>query len=136
MLPELSATAPHVWGRAGARLGLVCRDGPRTNDMQRLLTDSGFRVACFADGASAMNACEAAPPQAAKLFKKLECFCFELQEFGPGEEKAMPVRFIVDADLPDNVQSISLSYALFDITELSGGQESREGSSTQTLGGG
>ena len=31
----------------------------------------------------------------------------------------MPMRFIVDADLPDNVQSISLSYALFDITELS-----------------
>ena len=30
----------------------------------------------------------------------------------------MPMRFIVDPALPDNVQSISLSYALFDITEF------------------
>ncbi len=76
------------------------------------------------------------PLTAAEYFHKTECFCFESQVLEPGEEMAMPMRFIVDANLPDNVQSISLSYALFDITELSGGQERPEGSSTQTLGGG
>ena len=60
-----------------------------------------------------------APPQAAKLFKKLECFCFELQEFGPGEEKAMPVRFIVDADLPEYIDTITLSYTFFDAAQVS-----------------
>ena len=28
----------------------------------------------------------------------------------------MPVKFIVDRDLPDNVNTITLSYTLFDIT--------------------
>ena len=32
----------------------------------------------------------------------------------------MPMRFIVDRDLPKNVQSINLSYALFDITDAVG----------------
>ncbi|MEM8767652.1 MAG: cytochrome c oxidase assembly protein [Pseudomonadota bacterium] len=75
------------------------------------------------------------PLTATEFFHKTECFCFESQVLEPGEEMAMPMRFIVDADLPDNVQSISLSYALFDITELSGSQELPEGSSTDTLGG-
>ena len=76
------------------------------------------------------------PLTAAEYFHKTQCFCFESQVLEPGEEMAMPMRFIVDSDLPGNVQSISLSYALFDITELSGGQEQLEGSSTLTLGGG
>ena len=60
-----------------------------------------------------------APPQAAKLFKKLECFCFELQEFAPGEKKAMPVRFIVDSELPDYIDTITLSYTFFDAQSVS-----------------
>jgi cytochrome c oxidase assembly protein Cox11 len=45
------------------------------------------------------------------------------------------MRFIVDSDLPDNVQSISLSYALFDITELSGGQAQLEAVGHESAGG-
>ena len=60
-----------------------------------------------------------APPQAAKLFKKLECFCFELQDFAPGEKKAMPVRFIVDSSLPEYVDTITLSYTFFDAESVS-----------------
>lgn len=60
-----------------------------------------------------------APPQAAKLFKKLECFCFDLQEFEPGEKKAMPVRFIVDSDLPEYIDTITLSYTFFDAERVS-----------------
>jgi len=61
------------------------------------------------------------PQSAAAHFHKTECFCFERQTLGPGESMNMPMRFIVGPELPNNVQSISLSYALFDVTELAGG---------------
>ena len=60
------------------------------------------------------------PVAAAQYFHKTECFCFNQQILQPGEEVAMPMRFIVDRDLPKNVQSINLSYALFDITDAMG----------------
>jgi cytochrome c oxidase assembly protein subunit 11 len=58
------------------------------------------------------------PPRAAEFFHKTECFCFESQVLEPGETLEMPMHFIVDPDLPKNMTSISLSYALFDITDL------------------
>ena len=58
------------------------------------------------------------PPKAAEYFHKTECFCFNSQVLEPGETMEMPMRFIVGPELPRNVQSISLSYALFDITEF------------------
>ena len=51
-----------------------------------------------------------APGQAAKYFSKTECFCFTRQALGPGEGKEMPLRFIVDPELPENVRTVSLSY--------------------------
>ena len=57
-----------------------------------------------------------APAQAAEHFKKLECFCFNEQTFGPGEVKVMPVRFIIDSDLPYYIDTITLSYTFFDTT--------------------
>ena len=59
-----------------------------------------------------------APQQAASHFKKLDCFCFTTQEFAPGEEKEMPVRFIVDSDLPEYIDTITLSYTFFDTARL------------------
>jgi len=60
-----------------------------------------------------------APAEAAKLFRKLDCFCFEQQSFEPGEAKEMPVRFIVGSDLPDYIDTITLSYTFFDATRMS-----------------
>ncbi len=60
-----------------------------------------------------------APQQAAKYFKKLECFCFTTQEFASGEEKRMPVRFIVSSDLPAHIDTITLSYTFFDTERVS-----------------
>jgi cytochrome c oxidase assembly protein subunit 11 len=57
------------------------------------------------------------PFKAAAHFHKTECFCFNSQVLEPGETMEMPMRFVVSPDLPGNVESISLSYALFDITE-------------------
>ncbi|MDT8403565.1 cytochrome c oxidase assembly protein [Sulfuriflexus sp.] len=54
-----------------------------------------------------------APFRASKYFNKTECFCFSQQTFGPGEGREMPLRFIVDPDLPKDVRTITLSYTFF-----------------------
>ena len=58
------------------------------------------------------------PFKAANYLHKTECFCFERQSLAAGASMEMPVRFIIDQDLPDDVSTVTLSYALFDITEL------------------
>lgn len=57
-----------------------------------------------------------APSKAAAFFHKTECFCFSQQVLQPGERIEMPVRFIVDRDLPPDVHHLTLAYTLFDIT--------------------
>jgi cytochrome c oxidase assembly protein subunit 11 len=59
-----------------------------------------------------------APGSAAQYFHKTECFCFSRQTLGPGQELEMPMRFFVAPELPRGLDSISLSYTLFDVTEL------------------
>ncbi len=54
------------------------------------------------------------PGPANKYFTKMECFCFKQQTFKPGEEKEMPLIFVVDPDLPKNINTISLAYTFFD----------------------
>ncbi|MCQ4259640.1 cytochrome c oxidase assembly protein [Stutzerimonas stutzeri] len=56
------------------------------------------------------------PSKAAAYFHKTECFCFTQQVLQPGERIEMPVRFIVDQDLPADVRHLTLAYTLFDIT--------------------
>jgi cytochrome c oxidase assembly protein subunit 11 len=59
------------------------------------------------------------PAQAGKYFKKLDCFCFSAQELAAHETRELPVRFIVDPDLPGYVDTITLSYTFFDTARLS-----------------
>lgn len=54
-----------------------------------------------------------APGLAAAYFQKTECFCFTQQELRPGEEKVMPVTFIVDSQLPQKMNELILSYTFF-----------------------
>ncbi len=56
------------------------------------------------------------PSRAAAYFHKTECFCFTQQVLQPGERIEMPVRFIVDRDLPADIRHLTLAYTLFDIT--------------------
>jgi len=56
-----------------------------------------------------------APGYAAKYLHKVECFCFNRQRLKGGEEIEMPVRFYVSADLPEEVNTLSLSYTLFQV---------------------
>ena len=60
-----------------------------------------------------------APVVASSHFKKIECFCFESQEFQAGESRAMPLQFIVDPDLPDYVDTITLQYTFYDTERVS-----------------
>ncbi len=53
------------------------------------------------------------PGQAAAYFQKTECFCFTEQVLKAGEEKTMPVVFIVDPAIDKDVNEISLSYTFF-----------------------
>jgi cytochrome c oxidase assembly protein subunit 11 len=55
------------------------------------------------------------PPQAAQYFRKLECFCFAKQTLQAGEHRQMPVVFVVDAALPKDVATITLSYTFFEV---------------------
>ena len=54
------------------------------------------------------------PVSANEHFKKLECFCFNNQEFAANEARALPVQFIIDPDLPEYVDTITLSYTFFE----------------------
>jgi len=53
------------------------------------------------------------PTKAALYFTKTECFCFSEQKFEGGEGREMPVRFVVGADLPPEIHTITLSYTFF-----------------------
>ena len=71
-----------------------------------------------------------APGLAAKYFSKTECFCFTRQALGPGEGKEMPLRFIVDPELPANVRTVSLSYTFFQAKPEEAGKEISMGAGT------
>ncbi len=56
-----------------------------------------------------------APMQAGQHFTKLECFCFAEHMLAPGESKQWPVVFVIDAKLPKDVTTITLSYTFFEV---------------------
>lgn len=53
------------------------------------------------------------PRHAVQYFKKLECFCFTQQTLAAGEVRRMPVVFVIDPDLPKDINTITLSYTFF-----------------------
>jgi cytochrome c oxidase assembly protein subunit 11 len=54
-----------------------------------------------------------APNEASGYFTKTECFCFTEQRLAAGEQRLMPVRFIVNPSLPGDVGAITLSYTFY-----------------------
>jgi len=55
------------------------------------------------------------PQLAGRYFKKLECFCFTQQTLAPGEVRRMPVAFVIERDLPQDVGTVTLSYTFFEV---------------------
>ena len=58
------------------------------------------------------------PGKAARYVKKTECFCFNQQPFKAREKKIMPVRLMLERELPADLNTVTLSYTFFDVTEL------------------
>lgn len=54
-----------------------------------------------------------APNVASTYFNKTECFCFTEQLLDAGESRDMPVRFLVDPDLPASVNTLTLAYTFY-----------------------
>ncbi len=65
------------------------------------------------------------PARAAEYFHKTECFCFNQQPLDGGTSAEMPLQFIVDQDLPRDIRTITLSYTIFDVTDMAGGVAAR-----------
>jgi len=55
------------------------------------------------------------PQLAVRHFRKIECFCFTQQTLKPGEVRRMPVVFVIDRELPRDVDTVTLSYSFFEI---------------------
>jgi len=68
-----------------------------------------------------------APGYAAKYMKKTECFCFNRQTLKAGESMDMPVLFHIDSDLPKNVNTLTLSYTLFDVESVKTKSDQKQG---------
>jgi cytochrome c oxidase assembly protein subunit 11 len=47
--------------------------------------------------------------------KKLDCFCFTQQTLAAGETRRMAVSFVLDADLPAEINTLTLSYTFFEV---------------------
>lgn len=56
------------------------------------------------------------PAEAASYLHKTQCFCFSQQTLQPAQRLEMPVRFIVDRELPAHVRQLTLAYTLFNIS--------------------
>ena len=60
------------------------------------------------------------PGEAAAYMQKVECFCFNRQDFEPGEVRDMPLVFRLDPALPADISTVTLSYTFFRISDQGG----------------
>jgi cytochrome c oxidase assembly protein subunit 11 len=97
-----------------------------TADVNSMIVNPGrvyfatFTAKNLADvGKTAQAVPSVAPATASKHFKKIECFCFTRQEFTANESREMPLQFIVDPELPEYIDTITLQYTFFDTLRVS-----------------
>ena len=55
------------------------------------------------------------PSLAGRFVRKLDCFCFTQQTLAAGETRRMAVSFVVDATLPSDINTFTLSYTFFEV---------------------
>ena len=55
------------------------------------------------------------PQLLGKYLKKLECFCFSKQVLKPHEVRQMPVQFMIEPGLPEDVNTVTISYTFFEL---------------------
>ena len=80
------------------------------------LTQVTFEVRNSSDRAVTGQAIPSFGPQlAGRYFKKLDCFCFTQQTLAPGEVRRMPVAFVIEPGMPEDVNTVTLSYTFFEV---------------------
>jgi cytochrome c oxidase assembly protein subunit 11 len=55
------------------------------------------------------------PALAGRFVRKLDCFCFTQQTLAAGETRRMAVSFVLDATLPVDINTMTLSYTFFEV---------------------
>jgi len=73
------------------------------------------------------------PGQASKYFNKIECFCFTQQTFKPGEAREMPLRFVIDPNLPKKISTVTLAYTFFETQLKARPENSAQDSKSEKL---
>jgi cytochrome c oxidase assembly protein subunit 11 len=56
------------------------------------------------------------PPLSVKYFHKVQCFCFNKQTLNGGEVMKLPMIFQIDRKIPEEINTITLAYTLFNVT--------------------
>jgi cytochrome c oxidase assembly protein subunit 11 len=56
------------------------------------------------------------PRNLERYLKKFECFCFTKQELKGGEVRQMPVKFVIDPEIPADIHTVTISYTFFKLT--------------------
>lgn len=80
------------------------------------LTTVAYEVSNTRDFAVSGQAVPSYGPQvAARYFMKMDCFCFTQQMLEARETRTMPIAFVVDPELPADVNTIVLSYTFFEV---------------------
>lgn len=70
------------------------------------------------------------PQRAGAFFKKIECFCFTPQTLAAGESRRMPVLFVLDPAMDEDVHTVTLSYTFFDMHAQAAAKSPRASAST------
>jgi cytochrome c oxidase assembly protein subunit 11 len=80
------------------------------------LVQVSFEVRNNSDRAITGQAVPSWGPQVAGYhLKKLDCFCFKQQTLQPGEVRRMPVAFVIEKTIPDDVNYVTMSYTFFQV---------------------
>jgi cytochrome c oxidase assembly protein subunit 11 len=80
------------------------------------LYEAMYRVRSTAEAVTFGQAVPSVSPGlAAEHFNKTECFCFTQQELAGLEVREMPLRFIIDNTISENIEQITLSYTFFSV---------------------
>jgi len=58
-----------------------------------------------------------APSQATQYFRKTECFCFKPQPFAASQTRELKVLFYIDRAMPEDIDQVTLAYAMFDVPQ-------------------
>ena len=104
---------------ANTGTGLPWQFKPLVNEMDihpGQIYEAMYEVSNRADRVTMGQAVPSVSPTPASLhFNKTECFCFTQQELAAYETREMPLRFVINHQIPEDIVEVTLSYTFFNI---------------------